>query len=110
MDYCLFLQDQALATFNFLNAEKRYVAGAFIPPSYILDNDEDMMYTSMIAHKHDPNITATDYDYLSDDEEEQQRLADETAKSKQIIGDKIFNREDQERLRKKGHLPPPEGW
>ncbi|XP_064606640.1 NADH dehydrogenase [ubiquinone] 1 alpha subcomplex assembly factor 3-like isoform X2 [Liolophura sinensis] len=26
--------DQALATFNFLNSERRYVAGAFIPPEY----------------------------------------------------------------------------
>jgi NADH dehydrogenase [ubiquinone] 1 alpha subcomplex assembly factor 3 len=35
--------DQALATFNFLNAEKRYVAGAFIPPSYVnAYEDEDI--------------------------------------------------------------------
>lgn len=38
--------DQALATFNFLNAEKRYVAGAFIPPSYIDSIDDDDIISS----------------------------------------------------------------
>ena len=41
----LLATDQALAVFNFLNAEKRYVAGAFIPPSYV-DEFEDDAYTS----------------------------------------------------------------
>ena len=30
-----FFQEQALTTFNFLNQEARYVAGAFIPPQYV---------------------------------------------------------------------------
>lgn len=40
----LLSQDQALATFNFLNAEKRYVAGAFIPPSYVEMHADDIPF------------------------------------------------------------------
>ncbi len=46
MKFVCVLKDQALATFNFLNAEKRYVAGAFIPPSYIENLDDDDIITS----------------------------------------------------------------
>lgn len=39
-------QEQALATFNFLNSERRLVAGAFIPPTYtetlLTGTDEDV--------------------------------------------------------------------
>ncbi len=31
-------QDEALTTFNFLNQEARYVAGAFLPPTYLEEN------------------------------------------------------------------------
>ena len=30
-----------MATFNFLNAEKRYVAGAFIPPTYVESTEDE---------------------------------------------------------------------
>ena len=40
LDYTV-LKDQALATFNFLNSEKRYVAGAFVPPSYVHAFEDD---------------------------------------------------------------------
>ena len=36
-------QDQACATFNFLNAERRMVAAGLIPPTYMqLQGDEDL--------------------------------------------------------------------
>lgn len=35
--------ESACATFNFLNAEQRMVAGAFIPPKQMRINENDMM-------------------------------------------------------------------
>lgn len=35
--------ESACATFNFLNAEQRMVAGAFIPPTQLRLNENDMM-------------------------------------------------------------------
>lgn len=35
--------ESACATFNFLNAEQRMVAGAFIPPTTLRLNENDMM-------------------------------------------------------------------
>lgn len=39
--------EQACATFNFLNAEKRVVAAALIPPSQIRINENDMMQSQV---------------------------------------------------------------
>lgn len=40
-----FLQDQACSTFNFLNAERRIVAAAMIPPTYMnLDRDDEDLH------------------------------------------------------------------
>ena len=57
----LLATDQALAVFNFLNAEKRYVAGAFIPPSYVNEFEEDS-YTSPELVK----LTFTEQDEVED--------------------------------------------
>ncbi|KAJ4444909.1 hypothetical protein ANN_06708 [Periplaneta americana] len=35
--------EQACATFNFLNAENRYIAGALIPPVTLRPSDEDVI-------------------------------------------------------------------
>ena len=59
-------QEQALATFNFLNSERRYVAGALIPPNYISDTntdieflDEDILDGPLPEFDHgEPEITA----------------------------------------------------
>lgn len=39
--------DQACSTFNFLNSEGRYVAGALIPPYHINYEDEDLLRTKL---------------------------------------------------------------
>lgn len=39
--------DQACSTFNFLNSEGRYVAGALIPPLHINAEDEDLLRTKL---------------------------------------------------------------
>ncbi|XP_066994984.1 NADH dehydrogenase [ubiquinone] 1 alpha subcomplex assembly factor 3 [Anabrus simplex] len=39
--------EQACATFNFLNAENRYVAGALIPPNDIRPTEDDIMATKL---------------------------------------------------------------
>jgi len=57
--------DAALSTFNFLNSEKRYVAGAFIPPSYVkMDSDSAGLNTG------DRNqiLGTIEQDYLLEDE------------------------------------------
>jgi NADH dehydrogenase [ubiquinone] 1 alpha subcomplex assembly factor 3 len=35
--------EQACATFNFLNAENRYIAGALIPPLTLRPTDDDVL-------------------------------------------------------------------
>jgi NADH dehydrogenase [ubiquinone] 1 alpha subcomplex assembly factor 3 len=35
--------EQACATFNFLNAENRYIAGAVIPPRTLRPTDDDVL-------------------------------------------------------------------
>jgi NADH dehydrogenase [ubiquinone] 1 alpha subcomplex assembly factor 3 len=35
--------EQACATFNFLNAENRYIAGALIPPLTLQPTDDDVV-------------------------------------------------------------------
>lgn len=39
--------DQACSTFNFLNSEGRYVAGALIPPYHIQADDDDVLRTKL---------------------------------------------------------------
>lgn len=39
--------DQACSTFNFLNSEGRYVAGAFIPPTHVEASDDDVLRTKL---------------------------------------------------------------
>lgn len=39
--------DQACATFNFLNSEGRYVAGAMIPPKSIQATDDDQLRSKL---------------------------------------------------------------
>ncbi|GJQ66304.1 putative DNA binding protein [Trypoxylus dichotomus] len=39
--------DQACSTFNFLNAEGRYVAAALIPPQIIDSGDDDILKSKM---------------------------------------------------------------
>lgn len=39
--------ESACATFNFLNAEQRMVAGAFIPPATLRVNENDLMNTQL---------------------------------------------------------------
>ncbi len=61
------LQDQALSTFNFLNNERRYVAGAFIPPHNV-DVAEDEVYSltgdvDMTATK---SLGMTDEDFIEE--------------------------------------------
>jgi NADH dehydrogenase [ubiquinone] 1 alpha subcomplex assembly factor 3 len=36
---------QACATFNFLNSESRYIAGALIPPLTLAPTDDDVIMT-----------------------------------------------------------------
>lgn len=70
----LWTQDQALATFNFLNAEKRYVAGAFIPPSYIENLDDDDFFTNRELGKmplNDTELPEENESYLTDGEKEE---------------------------------------
>lgn len=55
------MQHQALATFNFLNSEKRCVAGAMIPPHFLdAMNDEDV-YTSKTYSGLNPMTMRRDY-------------------------------------------------
>ena len=50
-----------MATFNFLNSEKRYVAGAFIPPKNVSwDSDDSDMFDSAVEHS-DPFLLS---DYM----------------------------------------------
>lgn len=42
--------EQALATFNFLNSEQRYVAGAFIPADYVEELGDADVYRTDKAH------------------------------------------------------------
>lgn len=39
--------EQACATFNFLNAEGRMVAGAILPPIHVSINESDLMRTQI---------------------------------------------------------------
>lgn len=41
---------QACSTFNFLNSEGRYVAGALIPPQTVEASDEDIYRTKLRYH------------------------------------------------------------
>ncbi|XP_046369474.1 NADH dehydrogenase [ubiquinone] 1 alpha subcomplex assembly factor 3-like [Haliotis rufescens] len=44
--------DQACSTFNFLNSERRYVAGALIPPTYIhMQHDEDALVRTQLERR-----------------------------------------------------------
>jgi hypothetical protein len=80
-------QDQALATFNFLNAEKRYVAGAFIPPSYVHAYEDDDIHKNVPSDVDPGVIPEKEFEGLEDDdlkpilEEGQKRLAELQEKS-----------------------------
>jgi NADH dehydrogenase [ubiquinone] 1 alpha subcomplex assembly factor 3 len=54
--------DQALSTFNFLNAEKRFVAGAFIPPTYVDVNEDEDIYAD-VPDSQKPEVAG----YIDDD-------------------------------------------
>ncbi|PSN44879.1 hypothetical protein C0J52_06195 [Blattella germanica] len=43
--------EQACATFNFLNAENRYIAGALIPPISLRPTDDDILLTKLKHRK-----------------------------------------------------------
>ncbi|XP_046542666.1 NADH dehydrogenase [ubiquinone] 1 alpha subcomplex assembly factor 3-like [Haliotis rubra] len=44
--------DQACSTFNFLNSERRYVAGALIPPTYVhIQHDEDAQVRTQLERR-----------------------------------------------------------
>ncbi|XP_055390461.1 NADH dehydrogenase [ubiquinone] 1 alpha subcomplex assembly factor 3 [Condylostylus longicornis] len=45
--------EQACTTFNFLNAESRMVAGAFIPPKHISVNEDDLFYRNRKTNLYD---------------------------------------------------------
>jgi len=75
--------DQALATFNFLNAEKRYIAGAFIPPSYMDMNEDESSSVNMVLPGSDGEREGQDDDdikYLFDEAEKRRQ---ERAKEKE---------------------------
>ncbi|GBP57356.1 NADH dehydrogenase 1 alpha subcomplex assembly factor 3 [Eumeta japonica] len=40
--------EHACSTFNFLNAEGRSVAGAFIPPMSLVPDEDDMLESQMV--------------------------------------------------------------
>ncbi|OQV13338.1 putative NADH dehydrogenase [ubiquinone] 1 alpha subcomplex assembly factor 3 [Hypsibius exemplaris] len=52
--------EHAVTTFNFLNSERRYVAGAFIPPKKVSYTEDDMYY----AQRWRQNIREEDPDLL----------------------------------------------
>lgn len=79
------LQDQALATFNFLNSERRYVAGAFIPPEYTyVYTDEDAGIKETVERT---NIyeTKTDYHVPQHSVEELHGWEEQYEKAKQRV-------------------------
>ncbi|KAK7868391.1 hypothetical protein R5R35_013678 [Gryllus longicercus] len=47
----LLTTEQACTTFNFLNAERRYVAGALIPPNSLRVNEDDIAATKIRVKK-----------------------------------------------------------
>lgn len=79
-----FLKDQALATFNFLNAEKRYVAGGFIPPAYIdnLDDDDIISSRGDLGKFHTKALEEDEDDYLPEEKKEPKKLEKPEAKDK----------------------------
>lgn len=47
--------DQACSTFNFLNAERRIVAAALVPPQYMqVDQDEDLLFRAQLEGSNNP--------------------------------------------------------
>ena len=63
MKALVFLQDQALSTFNFLNSEHRYVAGAMIPPSYVDSLNNEELYSNLL----DKHLSEEEKNYMFDD-------------------------------------------
>lgn len=84
------MQDQALSTFNFLNAEKRYIAAGLIPPSY-LDASEDEQFRSLQQHR-DPMRTETNIFGPSPIEQDQEILDNMRASRTQGINEYVYGR------------------
>ena len=79
------MQDQALSTFNFLNSEKRYVAAALIPPSYVDEDDDDVFRSASIGS--DDYVMRSDmFDVPDVDEEELKQIYEGPRKAMERLG------------------------
>ena len=53
------LQEQALPTFNFLNSEKRYIAAALVPPTYVSEATNEESYNMAFPNQNTSVADAT---------------------------------------------------
>lgn len=93
--------DQALATFNFLNSEKRFVAGAFIPPSYVESNYGEDEYFPGMSRVDGPFEAEQDYDHIRSDAHDKLPSGKSDGSVGTSMIDKIYNKEQREKDKKK---------
>lgn len=99
----LCLQHQALATFNFLNSEKRYVAGAMIPPTYLESVSESEEYENLLNSHLSPN----ERDFLMTAETDKPSSPDFTINTKEMkekfnemVQKKVYRKDQREKEEK----------
>ena len=88
------MQDQALATFNFLNSEKRYIAGAFVPPAFLENVTEEDEYNALM----DTYLTPQEKDFMlgdldTSDPEELKEYREDSREALKEITENIVNRQ-----------------
>jgi len=71
-------QEQAVSTFNFLCAEKRYVAGAFIPPTKVEMADDEVYLQDNIDKPQRDMINVMQRMARLKGEEQMKKLPDDT--------------------------------
>jgi len=93
--------DQALSTFNFLNSERRYVAGAFIPPNYIEELGDSEKYhsaTGVAATLRDAEATTTE-DYFFQEKEGDRLSYDYVDQNKELLKESVKKMRQDLRIR-----------
>lgn len=95
--------DAAVATYNFVVAEGRHAAGAFIPPRFIPAVDDDVI-TASARHVHLYGDELPREDVWRDDQEHEERVNANYREFSEVVG--AQNAAEAER---RSRLPPPGG-
>jgi hypothetical protein len=70
INFLFIFQDQACATFNFLNVEGRYVAAALLPPTYIQNYYDDSIDLQLQLDHRELDTLDVDFNEIGENDDD----------------------------------------